>query len=84
MGLHVITGFRGKGHDLQPFNLYTGLSGEEARQAMEACTTATRFHIFQNGGCWQKNNPNYQPPAAPPPATPPPKGTVDTTTTRKR
>lgn len=73
MGLHVVTGYSGRGNDRRVFNVYTGLSGEEARQAMESCQTATRFHIFANGGAWEKNNPNFKPPADPlPPPSPVP------------
>lgn len=68
MSIHFIIGINGKGSGATFDQVYLGQSGSEARAAMEANTTATRFIVYGNGSTYQKNNSRFAGDTEPPPA----------------
>ena len=71
MSLHVIVAYDGPGGSANPSVIYCGRSGDAARAAMDANTSAVRFERIQNPTVIRKHNVNYAPPvAATPPAEP--------------
>ena len=66
MSLHVIVAYDGPGGSANPSVIYCGRSGDAARVAMGANTSAVRFERIQNPTVIRKHNTNYAPPVAAP------------------
>lgn len=71
MSLHIIVAYDGPGASANPSVIYAGKSGDAARAAMDANTTAIRFERIQNPTVIRKHNVRHQAPVAPDPAPDP-------------